>query len=484
MQTIAIVGAGFSGVALAWNLLQKLPAGSRLILCSNEAAIGRGLAYGTPSPHHLLNVPAARMGISSADEADFLRFLQQMGLPFQAADFVPRNLYSAYLQSVLGEQRAQASARQIAFEICYDEVQALEPLPTAGRSSAIKLKLAQQAPILADKVVLALGNFAPRALAYEAAAELQAQAQASLIQSPWNFFAFASVPVSARVLLLGSGLTAVDVLLQLRHLGHRGPVVMLSRRGLLAQSHRPHGAPVDSSCLAEFVAGIQQQAGLAQRLRYFRRNQAHFAQALPPLDWRDMLAALRPVSATLWQSLGGSGQQQFLRHLQALWDSHRHRMAAPVAARLQQEIKQQRLQLRAGRLLSLHYQNAAEPGAALWRVTWRARGGSSTQTDDFDWVINCTGPVSDLHLQNQGLIAQLYRQGAICADAAHLGLLVQADYQVQAATPERAIAGLYYLGPLLKAQFWEATAVPELRQHAANLAEQLVYSLQRDGEMI
>lgn len=489
MQTIAIVGAGFSGVAVAWNLLQQLPPQSRLLLISNEAVIGRGLAYGTPSPHHLLNVPAARMGIAVDDEGGFLRFLQQLGLPFQTGDFVPRNLYGAYLQRVLGEQRALASARQISLEILYDEVQELQTMSTepvaancAGTNSplpGLNLKLSKAGSIPAHRVVLALGNFAPRPLVYEAEDGMQAQAQKHLLQSPWDFSCLMSIPVDARVLLLGSGLTAVDVLLQLRHLGHRGQVTMLSRRGLLAQAHRSSSHTGIASVPAEFVTGMLKLRSIPALLKYFRQAQRQL-QATSGLDWRDLLAAMRPVTAEIWQALPQAEQRRFLRHLQALWDSHRHRMAAPVAEHVQQELQQQSLQVQAGRLQHLRYRAEyaahAEPGPC-WHVASQARSHTVSKTQLFDYVINCTGPVTALRAQTQGLIAALYQQGCICADAAELGLMIKPDYQVQAVEARQTLAGVYYIGPLLKAQYWEATAVPELRMHAARLAEHLLRSL-------
>jgi uncharacterized NAD(P)/FAD-binding protein YdhS len=43
---------------------------------------------------------------------------------------------------------------------------------------------------------------------------------------------------------------------------------------------------------------------------------------------------------------------------------------------------------------------------------------------------------------------------------------------------EKAVSPIISLtGPLLKGEFWEATAVPELRVHAARLAERLANEL-------
>ena len=78
MRTIAIVGAGFSGTATAIQLLTRhgeLPL--RLVLINRHPNLARGVAYGTQSPSHLLNVPAGRMGLFPDREGDFLEFIQR-----------------------------------------------------------------------------------------------------------------------------------------------------------------------------------------------------------------------------------------------------------------------------------------------------------------------------------------------------------------------------------------------------------------------
>ncbi len=108
MRTYAIVGAGFSGMAVAIGLLQRLKAPARVYLINRSLSFGRGLAYGTNSPSHLLNVPAGRMSLDPRQDSGFLDFLASRGLPYRAGDFVPRSLYGDYLERSL--LRAQAAA--------------------------------------------------------------------------------------------------------------------------------------------------------------------------------------------------------------------------------------------------------------------------------------------------------------------------------------------------------------------------------------
>ncbi len=56
MTTIAIVGAGFSGTLLALHLLRRCPPPTKLVLIERNSQFGRGLAYATGNPSHILNV--------------------------------------------------------------------------------------------------------------------------------------------------------------------------------------------------------------------------------------------------------------------------------------------------------------------------------------------------------------------------------------------------------------------------------------------
>ena len=71
------------------------------------------------------------------------------------------------------------------------------------------------------------------------------------------------------------------------------------------------------------------------------------------------------------------------------------------------------------------------------------------------------------------LLDALLARGLLRPDPLALGLETGPDLALLDAEgkPSR---WLYLVGPLLKAGYWEATAVPELRVHAAQLAENLL----------
>jgi len=270
------------------------------------------------------------------------------------------------------------------------------------------------------------------------------------------------------VLLLGNGLTMVDIALALEARSHRGPMIALSRRGLLPQPHRTGGAPPIGITLPdELLAGPPH---LPHWLRVIRA-QCH-TLAGQGIDWRETLASLRNATPVLWQRLDDRQRAQFLRHLQTHWDVHRHRLAPALNDRLQALLQQGRLRVHAGRLLALRPVDDGQDDFNGLDAVYRPRGGGEPVTLRVAHVINCTGPSTDLKRAREPLMQSLLARGLAMPDPLGLGLAVADDYALQGADG-RASSVLRYIGPFLRARYWECTAVPELRRHARVLAETL-----------
>lgn len=456
-RTLVVVGAGFSGMAVAVQLLRRLEGPARVCLVNRSLSFGRGLAYGTNSPSHLLNVPAGRMSIDPADESGFIDYLRSRGLAYKGSDFVPRSLYGDYLERCL--LRAQANAAEgVRLELIESEVLRLE---THGEGEAPVVHLATGRAIEAHEVVLALGNFTPQPPHTPRQVDWRA---APLVNDVWAHGVLDALSPQAPVLLVGTGLTAYDAVLRLLDQGHRGPITMLSRRALLPQPHREQETPPAAHLVPpDFLAGE------SRLRRCLRETRALVARAAADgHDWRDVIGGLRPITPRLWQQLDAKSRKQFVRHAGPYWDTHRHRAAPAIFRRIRAALDSGQLQVAQGRLLDIRAN-----GDGLAHVTWRARGADTPATSAFAAVVNCTGPSSDLRRVADPLIANLLERGQLQADALALGLAVDEDYHLLRAdgTPLRNVR---YVGPLLKAQRWESTAVPELRVHAKNVADRLL----------
>ena len=452
MRTIAIVGAGFSGTATAIQLLTRhgqLP--GRLLLINRHPNLARGVAYGTHSPSHLLNVPAGRMGLFPDREGDFLEFVRQFDNTVTAGSFVPRSLYGRYLGARLKQASSQAMGMRM--EAITGEVHGLTP---AADGSAAVLQFADGQSLPADQVVLAVGNYPP---ADPSIPETDFFKTLHYIRDPWEPGALDRVPLEAPVLLIGTGLTMMDVALELAHRGHSAVQYAISRRGLMPQVHRQ----LPSMPITPPPAGLLEGRGSARR--YLRLTREYVETlALRGADWRDAIGALRASTPALWQAMDGRERRRFLRHVQAYWDIHRHRTAPASGEHLARLKASGSLEVAAGRLRRL------SGGSGGVRVDWQPRGKSQEARLEVGSVINCTGPQSDITRLSDPLMRSLLAQGLIRPDPLRLGLDMDAEARVldNAGRPSGVIS---YTGPLLKARDWEGTAVPELRVAAQRLAD-------------
>jgi uncharacterized NAD(P)/FAD-binding protein YdhS len=451
MKTLVIIGAGFSGTVAAIEFLRTAPADSRLIIINRSGQMAKGLAYGTNSPIHLLNVPAGNMTAIVSEPDSYLKYCQVTDKTITASSFTPRQLYGEYLEYLLNNAELEAKDR-VQLERITANVQRISPM-----ASGAKLELDTPPEIIADQVILALGHFPPltpfslRAL----------QDSEHYLSDPWSTTTGVPKDSCAPVLLVGGGLTALDVISSLKKANHTGDIYMLSRRGLLPLSHRQsRGTTKSHDSLLDQL--IQQTPTVLNYLRSIRM----YINRQPDSNWRDVLAALRPITPKLWIRLPEAERSRFLRHVQPYWDVHRHRVAPNTFAIFEEALKSQKLIQIVGRITSAEEKNK---GA---RITIALRGKHQTTTVDVEVIINCTGPNSNPKLINEALIKTLIEDDLISIDKHSIGINVNSDLAV-IDSKGRASEWLNYVGPMLKATFWEATAVPELRVHAANVAKKI-----------
>jgi uncharacterized NAD(P)/FAD-binding protein YdhS len=454
VPTLAVIGGGFSGTAVAAQLLRRgKPA--RVVLVNRFGPMGRGVAYGTPIEAHVLNVPAGGMSALPDDADHFVRWARTHDDSIHSDSFVSRGIYGAYLEAFLleAEHRMPRPAR---LERLVGVARDVEPRPD-GESAVV---IFAGARIAADGVVLALGNYSP---ANPAAVGTEFYETDRYVRDPWIRGALDVVQPGESVLMLGTGLTMMDITLDLSRRGVKLPLFAVSRHGLLPREHLP-GPP--SGPLEPLPAGFEGPArSVARFTRLLRRHAA--ARAAAGGDWRDAVAAVRAIAPSLWGGLVPEERSRFLRHLRPWWDIHRHR-AAPVTARaIEKMLVAGDLSVRAARVLG--YRTV---GGEV-EVTIRPRGAAETVRVHVDRVVNCTGPSTDVRRIGDPLLDALLGRGLLRPDPFGLGIETAADGAILdvAGRPSRV---LYCVGPLLKADRWEATAVPELRGLAARVAERLL----------
>ncbi len=451
---IAVVGAGFSGVLAALRLLETGPPGARIFLIEKTPGFGRGLAYGAHNPNHLLNVRVGNMSAFPEAPDHLIRWLADRGGwggQDRADAFITRGTYGDYLASLL---RA-AIARPDGAERLVLVADAAVGLSFADRGCILDLAMGRRLSV--DAVVLAAGALAP---VTPAGAGLEALGPQLFAPDPWARGALDRLDPLADVLLLGSGLTMVDIALDLVARGHRGRLVALSRRGLAPHRHE-RVSPV-AGLPAEFA-----QLPLSSRLRERRRRAAE-------VGWREAVDELRPITQDLWRAADLTERQRFLRHLRPWWDIHRHRMAPAVADKLDALRADGRLLIRSGRVV------AASPAGEEARIEWRPRGSATIETLLAGRVLNCTGIGADLSKTRDPLLKSLIDQGVARPDGLGLGLEIDNECRVVGADG-RLGRPLYAAGPITQGYSWEVTAVPDIRKQVTALATALTARLSERG---
>ncbi len=316
--------------------------------------------------------------------------------------------------------------------------------------------------LLARAVVLATGNFppaTPKIPGLEASNSLY-------VQFAWAGNALEKLPQDGSVLLLGSGLTSVDMIMALKSKAFRGTIHVLSREGLIPSRHQQ----TRSWPLFWNENSPRSTRGLLRLIR----NQVYVA-AGEDIDWRSVVDSLRPVTQQIWQSLPVEEQRRFLRHARSQWDIHRHRLAPEIADIFSDMEAEGQIRFHTGRIT--RYAEDHD----LAEIVYQERGTTTEKRLHAHRVINCTGSETDCRRIDDSLITSLFVQGLARPDHLFLGLDVDkegalVDYQ------GRPSPSLFTIGPTRKGQLWETTAVPEIRQRAKQLAEHLVRVLQRKAQ--
>ena len=447
MHRVVVVGGGFSGAMVGVHLGRDHPAVDVAVtVVEPRAVLGAGLAYGTHDAACRVNVAASRMSPFDEEPGHFDDWVRRSGA--QAADpaieaaggrFPGRAVFGRYVRE-LADGAAPAHRR----------ARAVGVLRGAG---GFVVSLDDGAAIEADTLVVATGHpppALPRSLGGLAG-------DARMVRDPWDETAIGRIAADAdgAVLVVGTGLTACDVLAALRARGHRGPVTTVSRHGLLP---RPRTTlPVGAFGDFETPPAV---TGLALLMRV-RTAIAEAERSGRP--WEDVIAALREQAPPVWRALPVVEQRRLLRHARAFWDAHRFQCAPQIAALVAAERDAGRLTVLTASLIEAR---AAPDGLT---VRCRPRGGGAAVAVRADWVVNCTGPGHGDAFAASPFLASLAAAGLARPDA--LGLGIDCDERSLAiGTDGSPVAGLFVAGPPARSAHGELMGLPQVSRQPRAIA--------------
>jgi uncharacterized NAD(P)/FAD-binding protein YdhS len=418
-RSILIVGGGASAVFAVVALVEGFADSGvpQITVIEREQTVGLGLAYGRADEHHLLNSPAGKMSPSAADDGWFVRWCNETGRAVAPSDFVPRRLYGEFLTEVFSRmvERSDGRIRSVRGEA----------LSVRTGESSASVQLTDGREFRADTVVLALGNPPPAA---------RETTPGRVVADPWAVDALAGVHDGDRVLLIGTGLTMIDIATSLARRDAGIRMTATSRNLLLPRVHPTQPAAPGPGLDAS-------SPRLGHLISQFGRDVR--ASRLAGSPWQAVVDGMRPQLNRIWTDLPIADRQRFLRHAARRWDVHRHRMSPQVSVELQGLLDAGVLRLQA-----------------------------SVDAADFDVVINCTGPRSVGEQGWNPVVDSLLDDGLARADPLALGL------DADESSALRRVDGspnprLYAIGPALRGTLWETSALPEIRQEAVALASHL-----------
>ncbi len=458
--TIVIVGGGFSGtMAAAQTLRRAHHAGLmvQVVLVERRGAIGEGLAYSTRESAHLLNVPAGRMSVWPDCPDDFVQWASRRYGDVRPTDFLPRQWYGEYVRESL-LSTAEKAGKSAKLGVVFDEVRSVARHPSGGWM----VHLGREPSIRAEAVILTVGHRQPS----DPIGKRWCGPRTRFISDPWRPFATDIVGPDEAVVILGSGLTAVDTVLSLSQQPRCAPITLVSRHGLLPQTHAVSPvSPVDLTSLVSELAAAPGGVRVQSLLRQLRRK----VRELMPMggDWRSVVDGLRPHTTRLWRSMPPAERQRFLARLRPFWEVHRHRMALAVAEPFHVLLARGDVRLVSGRV-----ESAWAEGETV-RLVVRERGSDRLIESDTSWVINCTGPLPSNSVESNPVIGSLLVSGVLRPDELSLGIETTVNGNAIAENGQE-VADLFLVGTLRKSTDWESTAVPELRSQAADAAERVL----------
>ncbi|NWB90108.1 FAD/NAD(P)-binding protein [Pseudomonas agarici] len=457
---VLIVGGGLSGAMLAVQLL-RLAGRRRILIVEPRAELGRGEAYSATQLGHTLNANAARMSVDPDNPDDLTEWLQihiaaggwpesdQQQVPVSEL-FMPRGIFGLYVQQRLAEARQQGAAWGSTAEHVRGEAVDLH-----SDGHGVHLTLADGRQLRGEHAVLATGMF-PAARARQK----QSNGLNAAALDPWDVATLSRLDPQGAVLIIGSGLTMVDAVVSLEQAGHRGPIRVISRHGLLPHVRRQPPAWVD------FLAA---DLSIRSPRHLLREVRCQCAEALRAgIDWQAPLDTVRAHIGRLWSQASDIQRRQFLQHVRPWWESHHHR-SPPLSAELVERL------YREGRLTieAASFKGLDEPRDGQVSIFIRPRGESQTRIVTGAALINSTGIEYDWRRVDRPLPQRLLARGLIRPGPLALGIAADPGGAVMNVEGDISMR-LFAMGPPLRGLWWESTAVTDVASQAQSLAARLV----------
>lgn len=417
MKIIAIVGFGFCGRLALAHLVKKSEPNTKILIFDKNGREALGPAFSGFSPHYILNVTAIKMSAFSQAPESFCNFLQekypQIWNEIGENGFAPRQIYGKYVEEFTQEAFALAAKNGVQIEFVGEEVTQVLEFPQ------LTLQTKSGTTYQASEILLAT-SFKQSNLPFDLAST-------NLVKKLWdqdsqqfhqqNF-------TNETICLIGSGLTAVDVIVGLKKKNFSGKIFVISRRGNFPKKHFAQHQPSH-----HFITPQDSKKGvlfLCLKIRNFLRQN-------PQFDLRHVIDSVRYSTVELWQNFDQKNKELFLRLL-PYWNIFRHRAPISSVALIEEMIVSGQIETKKKGVKKISGKSD--------KILIETRD----EKIECDYAVNCLG--FEFKLEKYPLLAQMVEAGLLKKDL----FLAQSNH------PQ-----IHLLGGLNVGRDFECTAVPDLR---------------------
>jgi uncharacterized NAD(P)/FAD-binding protein YdhS len=457
--TIGIIGTGLSGSLCAINLLKNSQSPIKILLFEKDAKrFARGVAYSNDFTYQPLNVVADAMSLFEDKPLHFYHWTlerkNEYSLPedFNPKSFISRKIFGDYLTDTL-EQTIQDHA-QHSVTVVYDEV-----CSVSQSTHQYKVFTTHEGMHHCNKIILALGNFPPANFQLANNDFLDNEYYEA---NPWRVGLVDDIKAEEDILFVGSGLTMVDLLINLKQKNHKGKIFVVSRKGLLPNLHKPYNTNIISWSDEELYSGLHNLFVSLRKKIKEKNNEG--------IDWRNIIDSLRLYTPSIWKSFSHEEKNIFFRRLRSYWEIHRHRVPQESMRLIQHYFDKEELKLFAAKLEEIHVEENS------FFVSFINNKLKIKQAISVNRIINCTGPESNYKNLSNSIIAEMLEKNYLSLDNNNYSLLCNSN-GAALTKDEKINEHLYLIGPIRKTTEWESTALREIRSQSILLANALLDSI-------
>ena len=442
---ICIIGSGFSAAALLLHLDDKGVDGRRITIIG-RGELGTGQAFGCVNDDFRLNVRAELMRVWPDRPLEFTHWARERitddpEAASEAGDFYRRRDFAVYMTEQLDQRAGTKSARRV-------EAEAVALTP---HRAGWQVALDDGSFVCADQVVLATGNPSP-----DWPFRGDVSDAPTLVRVPWRGDWVEAVGGDERMVVIGSGLTALDTLHVLCRRNHHGPITLVAPDGLLPPVQTDwHGA--DSLAWPDTMSA-------SDFLRFMRRHVGDGDWR--ETEWQRRFESLRVHICEAWQRLSPVDQARLMRRVGWLWSLARFR-AGPQAHGSAQTL------LASGQLtIQRDLVSGITAGNDNCHLVQLAGGG----TIEADFVVNCSGAGRD------PLVGRLIKDNLVATHAGFRGRPAMTTGLALYRPDGSAYQTLHALGPVTAHEAGDVVGAPGTATQAHELASQLAAGMNAEEQ--